>query len=150
MTDRERFERFVDKNPSLSGCHLWVGCLKSSGYGDFKLKGKTVRAHRASYIIYKGEIPVGMSILHSCDNPRCVNPDHLSMGSHKENMEDKVKKGRQQKGEKVKTSKLVGADVIIIRALFKDCPYAEVARRFGINQTSVMRILKGITWKHLL
>lgn len=75
-------------------CWLWVGALFKSGYGKFSRGDRKIRAHRASYELYVGKIPRGMQVLHRCDNPPCVNPDHLFIGTHMDNMLDMESKGR--------------------------------------------------------
>lgn len=86
--------RFETRFVVTPGCWLWTGEIGSSGYGRFYAYGRKYRAHRFSYEAYKGEIPKGMLILHSCDNPRCVNPDHLRVGTDADNTRDKMERGR--------------------------------------------------------
>ena len=85
-----------------TGCWIWLASKAQSGkvkaYGHFNYKGKSVRAHRAAWLIYKGEIPEGMQILHTCDIGICVNPDHLRLGTHAENMREMVERGRHNNG----------------------------------------------------
>lgn len=87
----KRFEASFIVTP---GCWLWTGEIGISGYGRFWAKNRKHRAHRFSYEAYKGEIPEGLIVLHSCDNPRCVNPDHLRVGTHYDNSQDKIARGR--------------------------------------------------------
>lgn len=87
-------ERSIEKLPDLPGCWLWFGATDSSGYGSIRLNGKTFGAHRASWICYKGQIPEGLLILHRCDVPCCINPNHLFLGTDQDNAFDKVRKGR--------------------------------------------------------
>ena len=82
------------------GCKLWPFARNGKGYGSVLLNGKQVRAHRASYILFKSKIPEGFFACHKCDCPPCVNPDHLFAGSHHENMYDMAKKGRRGTGKK--------------------------------------------------
>ena len=87
-------ERFLEKIEEFGGgCWEWTGGKTRAGYGVFwymKQKGNSILAHRLSYTVFKGDIPKGMQVLHSCDNPSCVNPKHLRVGTHSDNMEDKV------------------------------------------------------------
>ncbi len=93
-SDLIRFEKFCMPEPN-TGCWLWMGCCTNDGYGRFSLNKKAVFAHRASYFIHKGKIINGKNVLHKCDNPYCVNPDHLFLGTRSENMQDMILKGRQ-------------------------------------------------------
>lgn len=99
---------------SESGCWEWTGLLGSSGYGHIKAFGKFVGVHRLSFELYNGPIPAGAEIRHRCDNPVCINPDHLEIGSHLQNMRDMIDRGRRvqgkpnpRKGDKNKQSKPV-------------------------------------------
>lgn len=88
-------KRFIEKVSfeALTGCWIWSGAVQHA-YGKFRIGLKEVRAHRASWEIHKGPIPDGMSVLHQCDTPLCVNPDHLFIGTQQENMNDRKTKGR--------------------------------------------------------
>ena len=100
-------ERFYSKTEKQSnGCIHWTGCIRGkSGYGAFKLNGKTVNAHRIAYILANGEITDNLLVCHKCDNRLCVNPDHLFLGTHQVNYDDGVKKGRIFKGSPLKEIK---------------------------------------------
>lgn len=87
-------ERFFDKILKTESCWIWTGGSRGNGYGAFKLNGKVVDAHRVSYMIHKGDIPDHKLICHTCDNRSCVNPDHLFIGTHSDNMQDCKSKGR--------------------------------------------------------
>lgn len=93
-----RFHKLFSVNKSTD-CWEWKSISGSSGYGLIKCFGKMILAHRFSYQLYKGDIPSGLEVLHSCDNSICVNPEHLDIGTHKENMQDMIKKGRRVQGK---------------------------------------------------
>jgi HNH endonuclease len=84
----------------FAGCWLWTASVRPDGYGQSPIQGKMEGVHRASWIIHRGEIPTGMQVLHRCDTPTCVNPDHLFIGCNADNMRDAAAKGRfNQAGE---------------------------------------------------
>jgi hypothetical protein len=84
---------------TTSDCWQWIGAMQSSGYGNIKCFGKWKGAHRFSFELYHGPIPPGLMVLHSCDNKRCVNPDHLSAGTNQQNMTEAADRGLMPKGE---------------------------------------------------
>jgi hypothetical protein len=94
---RQRIEKHSIPIPEI-GCWIWLGAIKSYGYGSIKYRNKDMRANRVSWLAFKGEIPKGLCVLHHCDNPACVNPDHLFLGTLKDNMQDCIKKGRRHHG----------------------------------------------------
>lgn len=96
--DRKRFWSKVDQN--AEGCWLWQGTMLRQGYGCFKIAGKMYKAHRVAYVYLKGAIPAGLVLCHTCDNPRCVRPDHLFPGTMKDNVQDAKKKGRLATGDR--------------------------------------------------
>lgn len=89
--DKGRFMAWIQ--PDLNGCWIWQGFTYPGGYGGFSMKKKNWRAHRAAYMLFKGD-PTGFDVLHSCDNPSCVNPEHLSLGDDRKNMLECVERGR--------------------------------------------------------
>lgn len=142
-------EKFISPEPN-SGCWLWTGAVNPHGYGQITIDGQTVRAHRVSYEAYKGKIPGRSHVLHKCDIPSCVNPEHLFLGTHQDNMRDMKAKGRHKvlKGQDSKSSKLTDSDVVFIR---KNHGYAaELAITFNVSKRTIEQIQRGQTWKHLL
>jgi len=143
---------YVDKECSeFFDCWEWTGYKDELGRGQFHVwKEKTYRVHRFMYELVNGKIPDGMCVCHECDNPSCVNPDHLFLGTHQDNMMDMNSKGRHAKGEQVKSSKLTDDDVIEIRKLYS-LGYLQgyIAGRFGISAGNVSEIVNNILWRHI-
>lgn len=99
---KKRFEDKISPEP-MSGCWLWTAAASEHGYGKIGLGGRAAgeaKAHRVSWILYRGEIAEGLDVCHKCDTPACVNPDHLFLGDHKANMEDMCAKGRHPNSKK--------------------------------------------------
>lgn len=131
-----------------TGCWLWVGGTNTSGYGCYAAEGQKT-AHRVAYIRFKGPIPPGMHVLHKCDRPNCVNPEHLFLGTHQDNMVDLRKKGRAYgaKGEANFGAKLTAAQA---EAIMADPRSAQViAQEYGVTLAAVGLIRNGRTWAHL-
>ena len=144
-------ERFMTKFVKTETCWLWTGALNDKGYGWFNTTSsrpaKPDRASRVAYRLFIGEIPKGMCVCHKCDNPKCVNPDHLFLGTRRDNMIDKISKNRMPIGESTSWSKLTEQQVREIRES-TDYQYV-IAEKYGICQQSVSSIKRGINWKHL-
>ena len=124
------------------------------GYGKIGIFGRTSLYHRVSFELHKGPIPDGMMVCHKCDNPSCVNPDHLFLGTAQDNMDDKIKKGRH-KGAKTgilnHLAKLVDWQVSEIRAHIQDgkLKQHEIASLYGVSQTTINNIKTGKRWGHV-
>ena len=134
-----------------TGCWEWTATTHGSGYGLFYIGNKTFRAHRISWQLENGTIPDGMFVCHSCDNPSCINPEHLFLGSPKDNSQDMVDKGRQYKptGTKNKSAKLTDSDVIKIRSLFGQISQNKIADLFDVNPSCISKIKHGHLWSHV-
>lgn len=131
-------------------CWEWKGATDQRGYGLFGSKGRSYRAHRLSYEIHHGPLAPGMLACHTCDNPRCCNPDHLFQGTIKDNNLDKVRKGRQSFGERIGCSKLKEADIPQIRSLYASgITKTEIARRYGVAMPTVAGVISGRYWSHV-
>jgi len=132
------------------GCWGWHGAINKKGYAFVCFNGVSKGAHRVSYLKNKGEIPKGMYVLHSCDNPPCTNPDHLFLGTAKDNVMDMDNKGRRgsRKGIFNASAKLKYQDVREIRKRAEEGePKAHIAREFNVSPRNIDMIIKRETWK---
>jgi hypothetical protein len=131
------------------GCWEWQGAKHRQGYGHLSFRNKTTLLHRVSWIIYKGEIPDGLKVCHSCDNPSCCNPEHLFLGTQKDNIKDCAKKKRLRRGLGDNLRKLTQSQVDEIRDLSTSGKKrSEIARMFGVKVNCIRNIIKFITWKN--
>lgn len=150
----ERIEAKVVRVP-FSGCWIFCGSLDTSGYGLIGVggSGNIGKAHRESFKIYRGTIPEGMQICHTCDVRCCVNPAHLFVGTLQDNMEDRDKKGRHVPlpGESHGMHKLTEEQVLEIRARYKagGIGMRALAREYGVTKFPIQRIINGTGWKHI-
>jgi hypothetical protein len=147
----ERFHKYVDRN-GPNGCHLWTGSLRSSkGYGEFSVKGRPVSTHRFAWEIANGPIPARLQVLHGCDNPRCVNPAHLFLGTNNDNVLDKQKKGRQPKGERCGGAKITDEIVREIRARYRTGIVRQIrlAEVYGVSTVMIWKIVHRKKWTHV-
>lgn len=131
-------------------CWEWVNANVKNGYGIVEYDKKKMSAHRLSFLFHKGEIPEHQDVCHSCDNRRCVNPEHLFLGSRAVNMQDSLKKGRFPVGENSVQSKITEKDVKEIRKMReKKIKYKEISCIYGITEQSICDLVKRRTWKHV-
>jgi hypothetical protein len=107
-------ERFFQKVNKTDSCWLWTGAVNSRGYGSIGVAGKTTSAHRLSYLWFKGEIPEGMFVCHTCDIRACVNPEHLWVGTNSDNMKDMIAKDRHGRSMRTQTHCRTGHDLAIV------------------------------------
>ena len=136
-------------------CWEWQGGNNGrDGYGRFRVENKKLSAHRIVYRLTIGDIPDGLLVCHTCDNPRCVNPDHLFLGTKADNYRDMRDKGRDNTahGEQVATHKLAREDVVAIRDEYipHKVSTRQLARKYGVRPSSIQRIISRQNWKHLL
>lgn len=153
MARKSLEERFWGKVEKSAGCWIWTATKNRQGYGRIRSSGKTARAHRISWELANGPIPDGMDILHRCDNPACVNPAHLFLGTDDDNMRDKENKGRGNHavGMVHGRSKLTADQVREIRRLYSTGQYLqrELGKRFGVHQTTIGYICRRESWAHI-
>jgi HNH endonuclease len=141
----QKFMKWIHKTDS---CWLWTGCKHLFGYGQIWLNKKRYDAHRASWLLFKGEIPEKTSVCHNCpggDNPSCCNPEHLLRDSFKK------KRGNPPKGERSRTAKLTKDKVIEMKRLRKKGMYYEdIAKLYGVSSSTAQYAIKGQTWTDLI
>lgn len=130
-----------------SGCWIWLGMLDSGGYGTIKLNRRTQKAHRVSWEHYRGLIPDEIKVLHRCDIPMCINPDHLFLGTQAENIADMIAKGRNRgsPGEQNGRAKLTVKQVLEIR---HSCSgVVSTSKQYGVSPSMISQIRLGQSWK---
>jgi hypothetical protein len=148
-SEKEIFERHVQPS-NIENCWDWLSYKNPSGYGQTKIggrNGKHILAHRLSWIVYFGEIPEGMHVCHKCDNPSCVNPNHLFLGTNLDNIKDRMKKGRsvatwkgvpREKHPSCKVTDIQIAEMVNLRKLGKSIP--TIAPMFGITPRHISKL----------
>lgn len=156
-----RIDRLSIPEPN-SGCSLWLGASSETGYGYIKVAGAARLAHRTAWESQNGKIPSGLCVLHRCDNPACVNVDHLFLGVHAENMADMAKKGRScsgdrngsrsrpermRRGDTHARAKLTTPNVLSIRSSTETA--RALALRFGVTACQIRLIRNGKSWAHI-
>lgn len=163
--DKERFWDKVDTGDE-SECWNWQAAINSDGYGQIYFKveeiaedeseryGRMFRAHRISWKINEGEIPDGKKVLHTCDNKKCVNPNHLYIGTAKDNSDDREERLEMNhpKGEDHECSKLSRGDVVEIKQTLESGEYEslrEIAEGYPVSSTTISLIKRGEKWSHV-
>lgn len=143
---------FLDKFERTATCWLWTAARKENGYGVLGLNnGPTFYAHRVSYELFIGEIKDALCVCHHCDNPACVNPRHLFLGTAKENTLDRINKGRTFNGMRHPGALLTDDDVHLIRKLYPlgGVSYTQLSLQFGVTRKSIANIIARKSWTHL-
>lgn len=134
-----------------SGCWMWQGARSGGRYGSFRHDGRSRKAHRVAYELFRGDVPAGLNVLHTCDVPQCVNPDHLWVGTQADNAADMVAKGRShdRRGELHHQAKLTRADVLSIRGQKGKETAKVLAKHHGVSTSTIYMVWSGHTWNHL-
>ena len=145
-------DRFWAKVQKTTNCWIWLASKDIKGYGWFGINSKNVvKAHRFSYELHKGKIPKGIFVCHSCDNPHCVRPNHLWLGTNDDNVQDMVKKMRHTFGERNAMAKLTEKNVMKIKKLLHTGEYTgrQIAKLFNVSGVIISQIKHGTRWKYL-
>lgn len=145
-----RFWGFVNK-AAPNGCWEWTASRRQKGYGQFWMGNTMKRTHRLSWELLRGPIPDGLHVLHNCDNRLCVNPDHLRLGTHQENIAEMIAKGRN-------ATKLTPELVREIRAAFQGVTgkkakgdlSRQLSAKYGVNTASIWSIRRGLKWRNVV
>lgn len=144
-------EKFHDKYQPVTetGCWLWMLGTNGDGYGSWRWRGRSIGAHRLSWMLHFGPIPEGMQVCHKCDTPACVNPSHLFLGTPVDNALDRQAKGRgpDTRGERHPLAKLSADDVRSIR--IASGTQAAIGLEYGVCQSVVSSIKRGERWSHV-
>lgn len=149
MNTLERFEAKVSPEPN-TGCWLWTAAADDLGYGRFTMPpARTVLAHRASWMLYRGPIPPGRFVCHHCDMPCCVNPAHLFVGVAQDNVSDMVAKGRNPKRTTNGRALLSEVEVRLVRAACGFISRQALSEILGVHRTTVSLIARGVNWPDL-
>jgi len=149
MFDADFITRFEAKINKTDGCWEWTASCAGAGYGQMKLpkQRKQEYSHRLAYMIYKGPIAEGQFVCHTCDNTKCCNPDHLFLGTQKENLRDMASKGRSTHGVTNPMAKLTEKDVVeIFACLAAGMSQTKIAKAFGVHQSAISKINRGHRW----
>ncbi len=151
MKRRPLRERFAEKwqLDAATGCHVWIAATDTFGYGRIAIGDRRQGlTHRVSWELSRGQIPDGLCVLHRCDNPPCVNPEHLFLGTHTDNARDRSNKGRSMHGSGHVDAKLSEADVVeILRSALRNCDLAE---HYGVSRPQISRIRHRVDWRHVV
>ena len=140
------FWKKVDKTSNPNGCWVWTGKIRNKdGYGSFIINHKTWSAHRFTMLI-AGQDPIGWEVMHRCDNPPCINPAHLSLGTHKDNMQDMINKGRHPTCGKLLNDNLV---LDIRQEKLNGASGISLSKKYNVSPTTISRICRRIIWTHI-
>lgn len=144
-TNMPLIERFISRVTKAGDCWVWCGSKAPGGYGQLSVGGKLQRANRVSWRLFRGEIPKGLHVLHRCDNPPCVNPEHLFLGTHGDNVRDMFSKGR---GKFTRIPPKLTEDQVT-KIYSDDRIYKEIAKDYGVDPSTICDIKRRKSWKKL-
>lgn len=141
----------VDKSGGPDECWQWTAFTNEDGYGKVRWGKPLWSAHRVSYLLAYGDFPLELEVCHTCDNPACVNPEHLFLGTHLDNMRDCARKGRNVSGEANGMHRLTATQVIEIRQRYADgeTDQGRLAEEFGVDRSHVCKIVNRQKWRSL-
>lgn len=143
-------EKLEFRSKDVGKCREWTGSVSKRGYGYLRINKTSYRVHRLAYETFCGGIPEGMCVLHSCDNRKCINPEHLFVGTNADNTKDMIGKGRMAVGEALPQSILTANEVIKIKKMIEHkIPQTEIARNFNVARTTISSISTGKSWAHV-
>jgi hypothetical protein len=150
----ERLDHYSIPVPHC-GCHIWLGGLSGKGYGIVSTGGQgSTMAHRAAWQVARGPIPKGMHVLHTCDVPSCINPDHLFLGTNQDNVDDKVRKGRAKLAGKVnrrgqRNPSAVLTEAEVLKIISSPLSAKRLSEHYEVHISTIFRIKSGEKWGHL-
>lgn len=151
VTARMSEEQFWSRASRVGECWIWQGSLTTNGYGRLLVKGRWLGTHKIAFLLSHGSVPDGLEVCHTCDNRACIRPDHLFLGTHRENMQDMKTKGRSTYGTKHFNAQLTEDDIRQIRALY--VPWKVTCRQlgemFGTSYKNISRIVRREAWAHV-
>lgn len=145
----ERFWALVDRRGE-NDCWFWKGNINRLGYGQMRIHGSIVRAHRVSYSLAGNSLMKYPMVCHTCDNRSCVNPKHLYGGTQADNMRDMVERGRSRRGERNQNASMTDAQVLAMRKDYESgMLYREIAHKYGKGESGLVRLLFGPLYSHI-
>lgn len=147
VKDKTRFLGKTSPDKSSNGCIEWIAGKNKKNYGKFSIGSRSITAHRVAYWIHHGIDPVGLHVCHTCDNPPCVNPEHLFIGTNTDNLNDRLVKNRTARGERVGGVKLKPSNIISIRGDGRKL--SEIASDYNVTASTIRAVKTRRSWAHI-
>jgi hypothetical protein len=150
---QKRIDRFWSKITKTESCWIWNASKTRKGYGNVGFGTKVYRVHRIAYYLSKSVDPFPQEVLHTCDNPCCVNPEHLFLGNNLDNIRDKQAKGRQTWSVGSGTGSAILDEALVAQIkqyLVEGYRQSDIAKHFSVSRSTIHLIHKGSTWKHVI